>query len=73
MTESNVELLFETVKELVTVTRDFLNADDGQDDDRIIAMGMSVRDVLAAARKNPTLHEWAEDILAELPPKAASD
>jgi hypothetical protein len=39
MTESNVELLFETVKELVTVTRDFLNADDGQDDDRIIAMG----------------------------------
>ena len=60
----NPELLG-AVKELVDAVRDFLHADDGCDDDRIIAIGTGVHGVLTAARKTPTLHKWANRILAD--------
>jgi hypothetical protein len=52
-------LLHEAVKTLVDAVRDFLNADDGCDDDRIVAMGEGVHNVLTEAQKTPALHDWA--------------
>ena len=46
-------LLHEAVKALVNAVRNFLNADDGCDDDRIEAMSKGVHDVLTEARKSP--------------------
>jgi hypothetical protein len=57
--------LLKAVKDLVAAVRDFLHADDGCDNDRIVAMGEGVRDVLTAARKTPALHEWADRMLAD--------
>jgi hypothetical protein len=65
LTDDAPELL-KAVKGLIDAVRDFLHADDGCDDDRIVAMSEGVRDVLTEARKTPTLHKWAEDrILAD--------
>jgi len=57
-------LLHEAVKALVDAVRNFLNADDGCDDDRIEAMSKGVHDVLTEARKTPALHGWAVEATA---------
>jgi hypothetical protein len=56
--------LLDAVKKLVVAVRDFLNADDGNDDDRIEAMSEGVHDVLTEARKTPALHGWAVEATA---------
>jgi hypothetical protein len=56
--------LLEAVKTLVDAVRDFLNADDGNDYDRIEAMSEGVHDVLTEAQKTPALHDWAVEATA---------
>jgi hypothetical protein len=69
ITEGEPEIMdpdfLNAVKSLTAATRDFLNADDGNDDDRIINMGESVRSVLEEAHKVSALKPWAEQIIAE--------
>jgi hypothetical protein len=57
-------LLHEAIKSLVDAVRAFLNADDGNDYDRITAMSEGVHDVLTEARKTPALHDWAVEVTA---------
>ena len=65
MSGMDSNLLHEAVKTLVGAVRDFLNADDGCDDDRIVAMkSEGVHDVLTEARKTPALHDWAVEATA---------
>jgi hypothetical protein len=69
ITEGEPEIMdpdfLNAVKSLTAATRDFLNADDVNEDDRIINMGESVRSVLEEAHKVPALKPWAEQIIAE--------
>ena len=58
--------LLDAVKKLVVAVRDFLNADDGNDDDRIEAMSEGVQDVLTEARKTPVLHDWLDGLVPPL-------
>jgi hypothetical protein len=55
----------ELIKKLVDAVRDYLNASDGCDDDRIAAMSGCVHDVLMEAHKIPALRKWASRILAD--------
>ena len=58
-------IFLDAVKNLTTAVRDFLHADDGCDDQRIVDMDLNVRSVLNEARDIPALKTWAEQSLAE--------